>query len=154
MQYQVLGYDTYDEFLTGVEWEEIRNFYYHSGVAYRCRTCHKTKDLRLHKRSYYNLTPKFYKWLFYHKRKLFFKFLVYLCPHCNTLIHFYDGKKLMQKVPLDYIFLWDREQQIYWRIDKITMRFLRTIWREGLHSGKWLATAYRVAPQKKRMRFN
>lgn len=122
MYYSELQYDSYDEYLDGQQWQEIKALYYHSGVLYRCRICHKRRGLLLHKRSYAYLTPEKYLNM---KDKMIRKILVYLCHRCNELIHFY---KKGDKVPLDYLFLYEREQEIYYRWQFFVIRFFRDIW--------------------------
>jgi hypothetical protein len=124
MHYQDLGYDTYDDYLSGPEWKEIRNFFYSLSAKYRCRICHVRRDLLVHKRSYYYLQPEAFKSL---AIKYVRRILVYLCPRCNRLVHYYNYKK-NQRVPLDHLFLIEREQAIFWRIDMIFRRLGRDIW--------------------------
>jgi hypothetical protein len=146
MHFSQLGYDSYDEYIDSPEWREIRDMYYSSGVAYRCRVCHSRKSLRLHKRTYYDLTPKFFYYLLKNNKRLFNKILEYLCSRCNTLIHFYDGRKQKKKVPLDYLFLWDREQRIYWRVDMVIRRSIRSFFRFFV----WMYYSYTLRQNKRR----
>lgn len=146
MHYSDLGFDNYDDYIASPEWQEIRDMKYHSGDPYRCRICHSRRSLSLHKRTYYDLTPAFFYWLLKNNKRLFRKILVYLCKRCNTLVHFYDGNKQKRKVPLDYVFLWDREQQLYWRPDMVVVRFFRTTDRFI----KWLYYSYKIGDKTRR----
>lgn len=141
MYYFELGYDLYDAYIDGPEWKEIKDIFFQSGTPYRCRLCHETKHLNVHKRSYAYLEPAFFRKIVRNK-KLLRKILVYLCKRCNTLVHFY---KKNQKVPLDYLFLYDRELRLYWRVDMVLYRTVRTTRRVVL----WLWYSYQVK-QKRR----
>jgi hypothetical protein len=144
MHYSELGFDSYDEYLESSLWKKIRDIKYSAGDPYRCRLCHTKKVLYLHKRTYYNLTPEFFTFLLKHDRKMFNKILVYLCSRCNNLVHWYDGKRQKKKVPLDYLFLWEREQQLFYRLDFILRRLTRTtIW-----IIKWIGESYTTGEQK------
>lgn len=146
MHYSDLGFDNYDEYISSEEWKTIRDMKYHSGDPYRCRVCWSGKLLSLHKRTYYNLTSDFFYWLLKHNRRIYNKILVWLCPRCNDLIHFYDGKKRKKKVPLDYLFLWDREQQIFYRPDMIIRRGVRIVGKVC----QWFVDSYVIGKKKKR----
>lgn len=134
MYYDRLGYDSYDDYLNGPEWQEIRDIFYHSGAKYRCRICHVRKSLLVHKRTYYMLRPRFFKSI---SNKWLHRILVYLCPRCNSLIHFYNKK---EKVPLDYLFLWEREKEIYWRGSMIIRRGFRST----ISALRWMRYSYRI----------
>lgn len=142
MQYQELGYDTYDEFLRGSEWTQIRDIKYKAKGAYLCRLCHKDSGLSLHKRTYFNLTPEFFLALLKHRPRMFYAILVYLCGKCNRSVHFYRSG---EKVPLDYLFLWDREQSLYFRPDNVILRIARSVRRILI----WIYRSYYI-PQNKR----
>jgi hypothetical protein len=137
MKYQALGYDTYDDYLNGEEWQEIRDYFYSLNTPYRCRVCHRNKKLLVHKRTYYALHPSFFKSL---SKRMIRKILVYLCVPCNDLVHFYDGRKKKKAVPLDYVFLWDREQVIFFRPDRVMQRLARSLYYflKWLHSSYWV----------------
>lgn len=124
MHYQELQYDSYDEYLNGIEWKKIKNIFYYSGVPYRCRICHTRKKLLVHKRSYAYLTPYSFLLLRKKREKMFFKILVYLCHPCNEKVHF---TKTHEKVPLDYLFLWEQEQSIYWQPGMMIRRFFNDL---------------------------
>lgn len=138
MHFNELGYDSYDEFLEGKEWAEMRNAYYALKVGYRCRICHSRMRIKVHKRSYVYLQLSFFK----KRKRLFKKVMVYLCEKCNQKVHFYNKN---DKVPLDYLTLWDREQELYWRIDNMLLRMIRTTWRIT----KRLFLSYRLGSRKR-----
>lgn len=139
MYYKELNYDTYDEYLNGNEWKEIRDIFYLSGVKYRCTICFARKKLLVHKRSYYYLTPKFFRIIARTNKKLLTKILSYKCSRCNSLCHFYDKQK-KKPVELDYLFLWEREKKIYWRVDMVVVRLFRTT-ESAL---KWIYYSYKT----------
>lgn len=146
MHFSELGFDTYDEYIAGEEWQTIREMKYKSGDPYRCRLCWGRRELRLHKRTYYDLTPEFFYFLLKNNRRIYNKILVWLCPRCNTLVHWYDGKKQKKKVPLDYLFLWDRECQVYNRPDIIMLRFFNIT----IQLVRWIWVSYQIERRKRR----
>lgn len=139
MYYTELGYDSYDEYLAGEEWHQIRSFFYSLKTPYRCKLCHKRDDLLVHKRSYFHLTPEAFKQL---KPSFIKKILVYFCHRCNHLVHFQKGKK----VPLDYLYLWEREKQLYFRLDMVIRRLGRDIW--GVLA--WIVYSFNITSKPRR----
>ena len=121
MYFKDLGYDSYDEYLNGVEWGQIRDIFYKNSGKYRCRICHAKKQLIVHKRTYYYLQPEFFKQM---DKAWLNKILVYLCDKHNREVHFYDRR---QKVPLDYLFLAEREHEIYKRPINVFWRLYRDL---------------------------
>lgn len=140
MHYTDLNYDNYDEYLAGEEWKEIRDFIYQIAVIpYYCRICHVPRDLLLHKRSYIFLHPKKLKLL---QHKYLKKIFVWICHPCNEKVHFYAKN---ERVPLDYIFLWEREQKVYRMPRFIFLRFVRTLKRFS----RWMYWSYRLSGRRK-----
>lgn len=121
MYFTDLNYDNYDDYLKGREWEEIHEIFYQRGGPYKCRLCGVRKSLVLHKRSYYFLTQDFFKKA---DKKWLNKVLVWLCVPCNKKVHFYNDK---DRVPLDYLYLWDREQHLFKRVDYRLRRLRRML---------------------------
>ncbi len=109
MHYSELNYDSYDKYLQGPEWQEIHDIFFDRGGKYQCKICHSKEKLILHKRTYYSLRPEFFKDM---DDKWLRKFFVWLCIKHNTEIHFYNKE---EKVPLDHLFLSERENEIYKR---------------------------------------
>lgn len=140
MHYSELNYDTYDEYLMGEEWQEIRDIFYRSGVSYRCIICHARRNLLVHKRSYYYLNAHYFrkceKWLLE-------LILAYLCHRCNKLVHFYRNG---EKVELDYLFLSLREDAIFNRWDMTIRRSFRSLARLG----RWFYYSFRIVRRKVR----
>ena len=113
MIYKDLGYQEYNDYLEGEEWQEIKNYFYEHCGSYECRGCHVKQGLVLHKRSYRFLTlsaiKKRYIFPFWVKWYLK-KYMVWLCHDCNKLVHFYsDGRR----VDLDYKSLMKREKYVF-----------------------------------------
>lgn len=124
MYFYDLGYKSYEEYLKGPEWRVIKEYFYQEHrTRYECRICLERQGLRPHHRSYYCLTPIEFMKL---PKKIRNMMLVYLCQRCNDKVHFYrDGTK----VPLDYMFLWDREEEVYNHWYFYFMRLFKRIWR-------------------------
>lgn len=132
------SYDNYDDYLQG-EWQAIHEYIYQLRLfPYRCRVCFVKKALLLHKRSYGELTLAGIKKL---SKRMLKKIFVWLCHRCNSLIHFYTDK---QKVPLDYLFLWEREKRVWIRPDMVIRRAYRGTW----YIIRWFRYSYSI--KKKR----
>ncbi len=141
MYYTDLNYDSYDEYLKGPEWEEIHDIFYQKGGEYRCRICWGKKGLILHKRSYFHLTPEFFRVA---DKKWLRMVLVWLCEKHNNQIHFY---KKDEKVPLDYLFLWERERGVY----KRPLNIIRRVLRSYVAFGKYTNKLYGVGKGKRKI---
>lgn len=119
MNYQELGHDTYDQYLDSDEWKKIKTYFYALSETYQCRLCHLRNGLVLHKRTYHFLRFDQFRKL---PEKYVHKILVYLCSDCNHQVHFYPDES---KVPLDSLFLMDREEEVYNSWKYIVLRFIR-----------------------------
>lgn len=139
MYFTELGYDTYDEFLKGPHWQELRDAYYALRIKYWCRICHSRMRIKVHKRSYVYLDLAFFR----KRPRLLRKAMVYLCEKCNHKVHFYNKH---EKVPLDFLTLYDREQELYWRIDNVILRNVRTF----ANIVKWVWFSYKLGRVKRR----